>query len=169
MAINARMANTLFPDEDYRFLYSHMIKNTYLLPHISDLFDQLKDAKIFMKMDIRWGYNNVWIHEADRWKVAFNTKRGLFEPTVMFFGLCNALATFQAMMNDIFADYIADGWLIIYMDDLLIFSADKTVHEECTKKVLQRLREQELSLKLEKCVFDTEERVSGYDYSAGRD
>jgi len=148
---------SLCPVQDYRFLNSHTIKNAYPLPHISDLFDQLKDAKIFTKMDIRWGYNNVWIHEADHWKAAFNTKCGLFEPMVMFFGLCNAPATFQAMMNDIFADYIADGWLIIYMDDLLIFSADKTVHNECTKKVLQRLREQELSLKPEKCVFNTTE------------
>lgn len=102
-----------------------------------DLFDQLKDAKIFTKMDIRWGYNNVQIHKADCWKAAFNTKRGLFEPTVMFFGLCNSPAMFQAMMNNIFADYIADGWLVIYMDNLLIFSADKTIHEERTRKVLQ--------------------------------
>jgi len=148
---------SLHPVQDYRFLNSHTVKNAYPLPRISDLFDQLKDTKIFTKMDIRWGYNNVRIHEADRWKAAFNTKRGLFEPTVMFFGLCNAPATFQATMNDIFADYIADGWLVIYMDDLLIFSADKTIHEERTKKVLQRLREQELSLKPEKCVFDTTE------------
>ena len=141
--------------QDYHFLNSHTIKNAYPLPHILDLFDQLKDAKIFTKMDIRWGYNNVQIHKADCWKAAFNTKRGLFEPTVMFFGLCNSPAMFQAMMNNIFADYIADGWLVIYMDNLLIFSADKTIHEERTRKVLQWLCEQELSLKPEKCVFNS--------------
>jgi hypothetical protein len=130
---------SLRPVQDYRYINEHTIKNAYPLPRINDLLDKLKGAKIFTKMDIRWGYNNVRIHDPDRWKAAFTTKRGLYEPTVMFFGLCNAPATFQAMMNDIFSDYIAEGWLVIYMDDLLIFSADSKVHTERTAKILQRL------------------------------
>jgi hypothetical protein len=64
--------------------------------------NQLKDTQYFTKLDLRWGYNNVWIKKGDEWKAAFRTNRGLFKPTVMFFGLCNSLATFQAMMDDYF-------------------------------------------------------------------
>jgi len=133
------------------------VKNNYPLPLISDLLDKLKGANIFTKMDIRWGYNNVRIKKEDQWKAAFATARGLFEPTVMFFGLCNAPAMFQAMMNDIFGDMIQEGWVIIYMDDILIFSPDIHIHHERTDRVLQRLREHQLSLKPEKCSFDVKE------------
>ena len=94
-------------------------------------------AKYFTKFDIRWGYNNVRIKEGDQWKVAFKTNIGLFEPTVMFFGLCNSPATFQAMMNDILKDELNDGWVIVYMDDILIYSKTKEGLEEMTKRVLQ--------------------------------
>jgi hypothetical protein len=79
-------------------------KNQYPLPLINDLIHQLKDARYFTKLDVRWGYNNVHIHEGDEWKAAFRTNRGLFEPLVMYFGLTNSLATFQTMMNKIFQD-----------------------------------------------------------------
>jgi hypothetical protein len=75
---------------------------------------------LFTKMDIRWGYNNVHINEGDEWKAAFISKHGIYEPTVMFFGLTNSLATFQNMMDTIFQVQIAEGWLKVYMDDLLI-------------------------------------------------
>ena len=71
-------------------------------------------------MDIQWGYNNIWIKPGDEWKAAFTTNQGLFKPTIMFFRMCNAPATFQAMMNMIFAEELHEGWLVIYMDDLLI-------------------------------------------------
>ena len=71
-------------------------------------------------MDVRWGYNNVRIKEEDQWKAAFITNQGLFEPRVMFFGLTNSLATFQTMMNAIFAQELREGWITIYMDDILI-------------------------------------------------
>ena len=71
---------------------------------------------------MRWGYNNVRLKEGDEWKAAFVTKFGLFEPTVMFFGLCNSPATFQTRMNEIFQDMIHERWIIIYMDDILIFT-----------------------------------------------
>jgi hypothetical protein len=148
---------SLRPCQDYRYMNEWTVKNAYPLPRITDLLDKLKGAKVFTKMDIRWGYNNVRIHAPDRWKAAFKTARGLFEPTVMFFGLCNAPATFQAMMNDIFADLIDEGWLVIYVDDLLIFSEDLETHHARTARVLQRLHDHQLSLKPEKCVFDVPE------------
>ena len=77
------------------------IKNRYPLPLIQELIDKLKSSKVFSKMDIRWGYNNIWIKEGDEWKAAFRTNKGLFKPTVMFFGLTNSPATFQAFMNHI--------------------------------------------------------------------
>ena len=76
------------------------IKNCYPLPLIQELIDKLKSSKVFSKMDIQWGYN-IWIKEGDEWKATFRTNKGLFKPTVMFFGLTNSLATFQAFMNHI--------------------------------------------------------------------
>ena len=121
------------------------------------MVDQLKGAKYFTKLDIRWGYNNVRLKEGDEWKAAFITKFGLFEPTVMFFGLCNSPATFQTMMNEIFQDMIHERWIIIYMDDIFIFT--KTIKEnvECVKRVLRRLADNDLYLKPEKCIFWTKE------------
>ena len=77
------------------------IKNRYPLPLIQELIDKLKSSKVFSKMDIQWGYNNIWIKEGDEWKAAFRMNKSLFEPTVMFFGLTNSPATFQAFMNHI--------------------------------------------------------------------
>ena len=108
-------------------------------------------------MDIRWGYNNVPIKPDDRWKAAFITPLRLFEPTVMFFGLCNSPATFQALMNHIFGDLIAEGWHIVYMDDVLIHSNNQELHTEWMRKVLERLRKHKLFLKLEKYFFDKAE------------
>ena len=85
--------------QDYRYLNEWMIKNNYLLPLISNVLENIGTKKVFMKMDLRWGYNNVRIKEGDEWKAAFTTPEGFFEPTVMFFGLTNSPATFQAMMN----------------------------------------------------------------------
>ena len=85
------------------------MKNSYPLPLISDLVDNIGTKRVFMKMDLRWGYNNVRIKKGDEWKVAFITHVGLFEPVVMFFGLLSSPATFQTMMNDIFRDMINKG------------------------------------------------------------
>ena len=112
----------LRPCQDYRYLNDWTIKNAYPLPLISEIMDKLKGAKYFTKMDIRWGYNNVRIKEGDEWKAAFKTNRGLFEPTIMFFGLCNSPATFQSMMDSIFVLEIEGNLVIVYMDDILCFS-----------------------------------------------
>ena len=129
----------LRPCQDYQFLNEHMIKNAYPLPLISELLDKLKGAQRFTKLDVRWGYNNVRIRDGDQWKVDFKTNRGLFEPTVMFFGMCNSPATFQAMMDSIFGDMINDCIVIIYMDDIFLFAPDKKTLTENTKKVLTHL------------------------------
>ena len=119
--------------------------------------NKLKGATVFSKLDLRSGYNNIRMKDGDQWKAAFKCERGLFEPTVMFFGLCNSPATFQALMDDLFSDMIEEGWLVIYMDDMLLFSKDRKTHKERMRRVLQRLRENDLYLKPEKCLFDVEE------------
>ena len=132
--------------------------DTYPLPLISELVDKLKHSKIFTKFNVHWGYNNILIHPEDWWKVAFSTPFGLFEPTVMFFGLCNSLATFQAYMNHTFHNFIDEGWLIIYMDDMLIHSSDNLkLHQEHTHCILQQLCKERLTLKLSKCTFNSKE------------
>jgi hypothetical protein len=144
----------LRPCQDYRYLNEHTIKNAYPLPRITELLDKLKGAKYFTKLDVRWGYNNVRIRDGDQWKAAFKTNRGLFEPTVMFFGLCNSPATFQAMMDDIFGDMINDCIIIVYMDDIFLFAKDIPTLTKNTKEVLRRLRDNDLFLKPTKCEFN---------------
>ena len=131
-----------------------MIKNSYPLPLISDIMDKLKGAKYFTKMDIRWGYNNIRIRKGDEWKATFKTNKGLFEPTVMFFGMCNSFATFQSMMDKIFITMIKGKLVIIYMDDILIFAKTKEELKWITKLVLEKLRENDLFLKAKKCEFE---------------
>ncbi len=145
---------TLRPVQDYRKLSEMTIKNRYPLPLISELINKLRGAKYFTKLDIRWAYNNVRIKEGDEQKAAFRTNRGLYKPTVMFFGLTNSPTTFQWMMNDIFHDLIGEGKVTVYLDDILIFSKNLKEHREITKRVLQRLRENNLFLKAEKCEFE---------------
>ncbi|ESK80881.1 reverse transcriptase-rnase h-integrase, partial [Moniliophthora roreri MCA 2997] len=147
-------AGALRPCQDYRDLNNGTIKNRYPLPLVTDLVDKLKTAKVFMKLDLQNGYNNIWIKDGDQWKAAFKTPRGLFEPTVMFFGLTNSPATFQAFMNDILKDFIDEGWCVVYMDDILIFSDEINIHRLCTRHILERLRENDLYLKPEKCEFE---------------
>ncbi|RHW30551.1 hypothetical protein D1B31_23670 [Neobacillus notoginsengisoli] len=154
--------------QDYRYLNEHTVKNNYPLPLISQLVDKLKGAKLFTKMDLRWGYNNVRIKEGDEWKAAFVCFRGAYEPLVMYFGLCNSPATFQAMMNEIFADM--DDVVVVYIDDLLIFTKTNDVkeHERIVKEVLRRLEENDLFIKPEKCTFTVPE-VEFLGMIVGRD
>jgi Reverse transcriptase (RNA-dependent DNA polymerase) len=144
----------LRPCQDYRYLNDWTVKNTYPLPLISEIMDKIKGAKFFTKFDVRWGYNNVRIKTEDQWKAAFKTNQGLFEPTVMFFGMCNFPATFQAMMDSIFSKMIKGRKVIVYMDDILIFAESQEELRKWTKQVLQRLREHDLFLKPKKCEFN---------------
>ena len=145
----------LQPVQDYRWLNEWTIKNCYPLPLISKLIAHVRNAKRFTKVDIRWGYNNVGIKEGDEYKAAFITNQGLFKPTVMFFGLMNSPATFQTMMNVIFAEEIAEGWLIVYIDDILVATKDnQKFHDQCIHRMLENLKKHNLYLKPKKCVFD---------------
>jgi len=100
-----------------------------------------------------WGFNSVRIKPRDEWKAAFRTNRGLFEPLVMFFGMTNSLATFQTMMNDIFRDLIAEGIIVVYLDDILIFTRTEEEHAKAIRRVLQVLQKHKLFLRPEKCEF----------------
>jgi len=113
--------------------------------------------KVFTKMDLRWGYNNVWIKEGDEWKVAFMTPEGLFEPTVMFFGLTNSPATFQAMMNELLRDLINMGKVVAFIDDVIVGTEDKEGHDELVAEIIKRLEENDLYVKLEKCKWKVRE------------
>ena len=106
---------------------------------------------------MHWGYNNVRIKEGDEWKAAFRTNKGLYEPTVMFFGLCNSPSTFQRMMNEILRDLINEGHVVVYLDDILIFTKDLNEHRRLVHRVLTKLREHHLYLKGSKCFFEERE------------
>src|SRR5229473_6978304 len=130
----------LRPIQDYRKLNNMTIKNSYPLPLISELIDKLKGAKVFTKLNICWGYNNIQIQEGDEWKAEFITPFGLFEPLVMFFGLCNSPATFQTMMDSIFADLISQGLVLVYIDDILIYGGrNPKEHQNIVRQVLHIL------------------------------
>ena len=145
----------LRPVQDYRRVNEWTIRNRYPLPLIPELINRVKGAALFSKFDIRWGYNNVRIKQGDEWKAAFITNRGLYEPRVMFFGLTNSPATFQTMMNAIFAEELSEGWLTIYMDDILVHTEDdQDLHRKLVHKVLDKLAKHDLFLKPEKCLFE---------------
>src|SRR5258706_2765986 len=152
-----KKSGELRPVQDYRKLNDMTIKNSYPLPLISELIDKLKGVPIFTNLDIRWGYNNVRIREGDEWKATFITNKGLFEPLVMFFGLTNSPATFQTMMNHLFREQIAKGCVVVYMDDILIFSTTMEEHRRVVREVLQIIQDNRLYLKAEKCEFELPE------------
>ena len=139
--------------QDYCYLNEHTVKNNYPLPLIVQLVDKLQGAKLFTKMDLRWGYNNVCIKENDKWKAAFTCFHRSFEPLVMYFGLCKSPATFQAMMNEIFADM--NNVVVVYIDDLMIFTKteNQAEHDKIILEVLRRLEKNDLFIKPEKCTF----------------
>ena len=137
--------------QDYRYLNEWTIKNNYPLPLISDVVENIGMKKVFTKIDLRWGYNNVRIKEGDKWEAAFMTPEGSFEPTVMFFGLTNSPATFQAMMNKLLRDLINTGKVVAFIDDVIIGTESKEGHNELVAEVIKRLEENDLYVKLEKC------------------
>jgi len=137
--------------QDYQYLNEWMIKNNYPLPLISDVLENIETKKVFIKMDLRWRYNNVQIKEGDEWKAAFITPEGSFEPTVMFFGLTNLLATFQAMMNELLRDLINTGKVVAFIDDVIVGTKTEEEHDKLVAEVIKRLEANDLYVKLEKC------------------
>ena len=141
---------------DYRGLNAITLKNRYPLPLISETLDRLREAKLFTALDLRGAYNLLRIAPGDEWKTAFRTRYGLFECMVVPFGLTNAPAAFQHLMNDIFRD-ILDIYVTCYLDDILIFSSDPSDHISHVREVLQRLVKHGLYVKAEKCNFSVTE------------
>ena len=137
---------------DFRGLNKIMKKDWYPLPLISDLLDFPCKACIYTKIDLWHAYYLVRITEGDEWKTTFRTRYGAFEWAVMPFGLTNAPAAFQCFMNDVFSDLL-DVCIVVYLDDILIYSDDITQHQSHIKEVLKRLRKAGLYAKAEKCEF----------------
>ena len=137
---------------DYRELNKVTIKNKYPLPRIDDLLDQLQGASIFSKIDLQSGYHQMRVQEKDIQKTAFRTRYGHYEFLVMPFGLTNAPAVFMDLMNRVFRDYL-DRFIVIFFDDILIYSRTKEEHESYLRATLQWLREEKLYAKLKKCEF----------------
>jgi len=137
--------------QDYRYLNKWTIKNNYPLPLISDVLENIGTKKVFTKIDLRWGYNNIRIKEGDEWKAAFMTPEGLFEPTVMFFGLTNSPATFQAMMNELLRDLINTWKVAAFIDDVIVGTETEEGYDELVVEVIRRLEVNDLYVKPEKC------------------
>eukprot|EP00253_Pinus_taeda_P017918 PITA_17918 len=141
---------------DYRQLNKLTVKNKYPLPRIDELFDQVKGATIFSKIDLRSGYHQIRIKDEDIAKTAFRTRYGHYEFVVLPFGLTNAPATFMCLMNSVFHQYL-DKFVLIFIDDILIYSRNIKEHEEHLRIVLQTLREHQLYGKFSKCDFYKEQ------------
>ena len=145
----------LRPCIDYRGLNDITVKNKYPLPLISSTLEPLTHARVFTKLDLRNAYHLVRIRDGDEWKTAFNTHLGHFEYLVMPFGLSNAPAVFQALVNDVLRDML-NIFVVVYLDDILIFSRSVEEHHQHVRLVLQRLLENRLFVKAEKCVFHSD-------------
>jgi hypothetical protein len=137
---------------NFRQFNKVIVKNKYPLPRIDDLFDQLKDAKIFSKIDLRSRYHQVRIKEEDISKTTFRIRYGHYDFAVVPFGLSNAPAIFMCLMNGVFQEYL-DKFVIVFLDDILIYSKSEEEHEHHLRMVLQVLRECQLYAKLSKCSF----------------
>ncbi|KAL4023300.1 hypothetical protein IC575_017052 [Cucumis melo] len=137
---------------DYRELNKVTVKNRYPLPRIDDLFDQLQGATVFSKIDLRSGYHQLRIRDGDIPKTAFRSRYGHYEFVVMSFGLTNAPAVFMDLMNRVFKDFL-DSFVIVFIDDILIYSKTEAEHEEHLHQVLETLRANKLYAKFSKCEF----------------
>jgi len=137
---------------DYHNLNNQTVKNNYPLLLIMELINNMGSKKVFTKMDLRWGFNNMRIKKGDKWKRAFTTHIGSFEPTVMFFGITNLPATFQAMMNEILRDLINEGKVAAFVDDVLVETETEEGHDEIMEEILRRLKENNLYIKPEKYI-----------------
>ena len=143
--------------QDYKYLNEWTIKNNYPLPLISNVLENIEMKKIFTKMDLRWRYNNVRIKERDEWKAVFTMLEGSFKPTVMFFGLTNLPAIFQAMMNELLRDLINTGKVVAFIDNVIVRTETEEGYDELVVEIIKRLEENDLYVKPEKCKWKVRE------------
>ena len=136
--------------QDYKYLNEWTIKNNYPLSLISDVLENIGTKKVFTKMDLRWGYNNVRMKEGNKWKVVFTILEESFEPTVMFFILTNLPATFQAMINELLKDLINTGKVVAFINDVIVGTETEKGHDEIVAEVIRRLEENDLYIKPER-------------------
>uniref|UniRef100_A0A8C6P7M8 Gypsy retrotransposon integrase-like protein 1 n=3 Tax=Nothobranchius furzeri TaxID=105023 RepID=A0A8C6P7M8_NOTFU len=159
---------TLRPCIDYRELNQITVKNKYPLPLLTSTFEPIQDATIFSRLDLRNAYHLVRIRQGDEWKTAFKTPLGHFEYLVMPFGLTNAPAVFQSLVNSVLGDML-NKYVTVYLDDILIFSKTLEQHVLHVRSVLQRLLENRLYVKAEKCVFHVSTvKFLGFVIESGR-
>jgi hypothetical protein len=152
---------------DYQSLNEVTIKNKYPLPRIEDLFDQMKGASVFSKIDLRSGYHQLKIRKSDIPKTAFRTRYGLYEYTVMSFGLTNAPTYFMYLMNKVVMEYL-DKFVVVFIDDILIFSKTEEEHEKHLRMVLEKPISNQLYAKFSKCEsWLTKVAFLGHVISAG--
>ncbi|KAL0554213.1 hypothetical protein IC582_008130 [Cucumis melo] len=137
---------------NYRQLNKVTIHNKYPLPHIDDLSDQLRGASLFSKIDLRSGYHKLKVRESDIPKTTFRTRYRFYEFVVIPFSLTNMLAVFMDVMNRIFYQYL-DQFVIVFIDDILVYSVDREALEELLRIILQTLRDKQLYTKFSKCEF----------------
>ncbi|GJT36850.1 putative reverse transcriptase domain-containing protein [Tanacetum coccineum] len=137
---------------DYRELNKLTVKNRYPLPRIDDLFDQLQGSSVYSKIDLRTGYHQLRVHDEDIPKTAFRTRYGHYEFQVMPFGLTNAPAVFMDLMNRVCRPYL-DKFVIVFIDDILIYSKTKEEHDAYLRLILELLKNEELYAKFSKCDF----------------
>jgi hypothetical protein len=137
---------------DYRHFNAVTIKNKYPLPRVDILFDQLANAKVFFKVNLRSGYHQIKIHPEDVPKTAFSTRYGLYESLVMLFGLTNAPGYFMYLMNSVFMPEL-DKFVVVFINDILIYSKSKEEHAQHVRVIPQWLRNHQLYAKFSKCAF----------------
>jgi hypothetical protein len=142
--------------QDYRKLNEITVKDRYPLPLISDILQSVQGSRVYTKMDLRWGFNNIQIWEGDERKAAFITPMGLFKPAVMQFGLCNAPSTFQWMVDEVLAEEKLSRKVVVYIDDILVHTKDAEENRYWTRRVLQKLQAHRLYCRKEKCIFEEE-------------
>jgi hypothetical protein len=130
------------------------MKNKYPLPLIPELITKLRGGKDFTKLDVSWGFNNVCMKEGDEWKATFQDQPQTVQTACHVLSLTNSLATFQTMMNDILEDLITEGVVVVYLDDILIFTETIDEHQKVTCQVLELLEKHKLYLQPDKCKFE---------------